>query len=208
MAAGFPVCITMRNKKQLRTHMRLLRDGWEEAYRTQASSALCIHIWQAMPVAVKTLAVYAAHGSEADVTPLVHKAWDAGLCVVYPCCTSKKGEMAFFAVDAHTSMGKDVWGMDAPDPTLCRCVEPHEVDLMLLPCLAVDAQGNRLGYGGGYYDRYQAQPGFHAITWAVCFAGQQLPCVPAGCWDVSVQGWVTENGVFCAAGKEVGYEEN
>jgi len=66
---------------------------------------------------------------------------------------------------------------------------------LLVPLLAFDAAGRRLGYGGGYYDRtLAALPGVWAL--GVAFAGQQVAKVPAGAHDVPLHGIATEAGFF------------
>ncbi len=72
---------------------------------------------------------------------------------------------------------------------------PTEPDMLLVPLLAFDASGNRLGYGGGYYDRTIAATGALAI--GAAYAAQEAAAVPVGPDDRPLAGVVTEAGLRC-----------
>ena len=98
---------------------------------------------------------------------------------------------------------------DAPSPTELRAdafsipaplsspaLKPAEIALLLIPALAADQHGIRLGYGGGCYDRLLSQPGWSTLpTFAVlpeaCLHPTLLPAEP---WDRPLDGWITERG--------------
>ncbi len=83
-----------------------------------------------------------------------------------------------------------------PAPAHGSPLGPDQLELLLVPALAVDQQGIRLGYGGGYYDRLRADPAWAAVpAWLVlpsaCVTTEPLPRDP---WDVPFTGWITERG--------------
>ena len=87
-------------------------------------------------------------------------------------------------------------GCGIPAPSTGPPLLPEQLSLLLVPALAVDANGIRLGYGGGYYDRLRADPAWAAVpAWAVlpsiCLSDTPLPNEP---WDVPFDGWITERG--------------
>ncbi len=87
-------------------------------------------------------------------------------------------------------------GCGIPAPAEGDALQPDQLALMLVPALAVDSAGIRLGYGGGYYDRLRADPAWAAVpAWVVlpsaCIATEPLP---RESWDVPFTGWVTEQG--------------
>ena len=79
---------------------------------------------------------------------------------------------------------------------------PAEPDLILVPMLAFDARGHRLGYGGGFYDRTIAalRARRPLVALGLAYAGQELPEVPDGDHDMRLDGIVTEAGVLWLAG--------
>ncbi|MCG6136361.1 MAG: 5-formyltetrahydrofolate cyclo-ligase [Nostoc sp. LLA-1] len=73
-------------------------------------------------------------------------------------------------------------------------INPQEVDLILVPSVACDYQGYRLGYGGGYYDRLLSSPEWsHKPTIGIIFNFAYLPQLPIETWDQPLQAVVTEN---------------
>lgn len=81
-----------------------------------------------------------------------------------------------------------------PTPT-CDLVQPDEMAVILVPFVALDSSGARLGHGGGFYDRYLAQLRSEAMRVAVGFEIQQVTEVPSERHDVKVDALVTEAGV-------------
>jgi 5-formyltetrahydrofolate cyclo-ligase len=83
-----------------------------------------------------------------------------------------------------------------PTPQDQPALAPQQLGLLLVPALAVDPRGIRLGYGGGYFDRLRAQPAWRSVPALVvlpraCLATSPLPTDP---WDVPFDGWICETG--------------
>jgi 5-formyltetrahydrofolate cyclo-ligase len=74
-------------------------------------------------------------------------------------------------------------------------LDPEALGLLLIPALACDAAGIRLGYGGGWYDRLRADPAWARVpALAVLPRGCRVAQLPRDPWDVPLQGWLDENG--------------
>ena len=91
----------------------------------------------------------------------------------------------------------DAYGIPAPKDA-CPVLEREKIDLILVPGLCFDSKGNRLGQGGGYYDRYLAQArqaGTAVPTVALCREMLVMPSLPGGVHDQRVDFVITEKGI-------------
>ena len=89
------------------------------------------------------------------------------------------------------------------EPTGTEVVGPGGVDLVLVPARGFDREGNRLGRGAGFYDRYMSQPSFRATRCGIAFAAQVLPRVPCEAHDLPVEVLITEGGGNPVRGRSV-----
>ncbi|MFQ6537504.1 MULTISPECIES: 5-formyltetrahydrofolate cyclo-ligase [Aphanothece] len=90
---------------------------------------------------------------------------------------------------------RDACGIPAPPPAAGN-LAASALQLLLVPALAMDAQGVRLGYGGGWYDRLRGQLSWRRVpALAVLPAGCLTPRLPREAWDVPFDGWISEQGL-------------
>jgi 5-formyltetrahydrofolate cyclo-ligase len=177
-------------KAELRKQCRRVRKSLGEEARAYASLAVCgeIESWVAFQTS-ETILTYMPVHSEVDLTPLLeryrHKRW------VLPRILPEQGHsMVFHPYDAG-HLVKHPFGMAEPAPYL-PVVLPEEIRLALVPGLAFDRSGWRLGYGGGYYDRFLSD--FAGITAGIVFHELLLPEVPHSLLDIPMQWVVSEQG--------------
>lgn len=131
-------------------------------------------------LAADTLFLYASYGSELPTEQLAALARSMGKAVAYPKVEGK--EMRFF------KDGKLIGGYHGiPEPQGGEEVTPREGDLMLLPGLAFTKEGGRLGYGGGFYDRYLASCKVRPYLMGLCFPCQMAETLPREPHDITVQ---------------------
>ncbi|AXQ77847.1 5-formyltetrahydrofolate cyclo-ligase [Streptococcus chenjunshii] len=117
----------------------------------------------------QVLATYLAFSFEYDTQPLIERAVRDGKKVLVP-RTCSQGKMVFASYHPeHLIKGR--FGILEPDSSR-ETAEPSEIDLIHVPGLAFNAEGFRIGYGGGYYDRYLAD--FKGRTVSTVYAWQRL----------------------------------
>ena len=127
---------------------------------------------------------------EADPRALMSALAALGHPLALPCVGAARTALVFRTWKMGDALAPNAYGIAEPLPD-AREVAPNVV---LVPLLAFDAQGHRLGYGGGYYDRtFESLPDARRI--GVAYAGQELPNVPREPHDHRLDLIVTENGV-------------
>ena len=146
---------------------------------------------------ISMVAGYLPVRSELDPRPAMLALSGLGYRLCVPVVEAPRLPLGFrtWAPGAVTERG--AFGIEVP-------VEgaPAEPDLILVPMLAFDARGHRLGYGGGFYDRTIAaiRARRPLVALGLAYAGQELPEVPDGDHDMRLDGIVTEAGVLWLAG--------
>jgi 5-formyltetrahydrofolate cyclo-ligase len=138
------------------------------------------------------VSTYIAMGSEIDPRPLARRFEAAGATLLLPVVVERSGALVFREAGADAPGAIDAAGLPAPGPL----APEHRPRLLIVPLLAFDAQGARIGYGGGYYDRTLAalRASGEVFALGLAFAGQEAPAVPREAHDQKLDAVVTELG--------------
>ena len=135
----------------------------------------------------KTVFCYVSVGAEVDTRAFIRACLSAGKTVCTPCC-SCVGQMNAMAITSEADLVEGKYGLLEPCAGLDQ-VSPSDIDLIVVPCLAATAAGQRIGYGGGYYDRYLAamkSSNTAAFSVALCRKEYLLASLPLDPHDISV----------------------
>lgn len=180
-------------KAALRAQLRARLKALSPAARRESDRAL-LERFLALPQvkAASTLLLYHGMGTEPDTSRLLEPLWQAGKRVALPRCLPGHGLEARL-VQRNTVLVPHPWGMLEPG-TDCTLMAPADIGLVLVPGLAFDRSGGRLGQGGGFYDRWLA--GFSGLTVALCREVTLLDRVPREGHDRPVDLVVTEGAVY------------
>jgi len=176
-------------RKKIETQRRALDLQWLEA-----ASAQIVENFQALEVfhSSETVALYMAIGGEVELGPLFSKCWKLGKRTCIPLFNAEAKIYEMAEVSAETEYRIGHYGIREPlSPALLPMVE---IDLVAVPGVAFDRSGNRLGRGGGYYDRLLE--GFSGIAAAVAFDFQILPQIPCETHDEPVEALATETNLL------------
>ncbi|MDR1927795.1 MAG: 5-formyltetrahydrofolate cyclo-ligase [Oscillospiraceae bacterium] len=152
-----------------------------QALDKKLNERLC-QLWQFREAAL--VLGYYPIGSEADIRPALLEALRRGKRLALPRCVPGSREMEFFLVEGLEDLPVGEHRIPEPDPDTCRRLPPDAAGLCLVPGLAFDRQGFRLGYGKGYYDRFLLR--FSGNSLGLCHDFFLLPELPRGCHDVGV----------------------
>ncbi len=137
---------------------------------------------------------YVATPQEIDTHALIRQALADGKTVCVPLCGAQ-GDMTAHRIQSLDMLHKGMRGIAEPDESAPR-VAPEEIDLIIVPALACDRTGFRLGYGGGYYDRYLARSS--ALSIALCAEVRLLDHLPHEPFDQRCHWIITERRVLHA----------
>lgn len=166
-------------KTLVRAHMKAARSRLSEDDRTAASERIAREVISGEAYRrAKTIFSYLSFGTEVDTRGIIRQAWDDGKVVALPRCIGPRA-LRWYRVDSFEGLEKSRYGIWEPaqDPAAEVGPEAAVSSLAIVPGLAFDGSGMRLGYGGGYYDAFLAS--FSGAAIGVCFSGQLIPSLSA-----------------------------
>jgi 5,10-methenyltetrahydrofolate synthetase len=142
-------------KAALRKEMIARRDALSAEARERAARIFVAKITSLPQYArAHSLLATMAIGSEWNTRLLLDHARAGGKAIVLPRISTPPPRLELYAVsDLDRDLVPGVWSIPEPDPSRCRRLEFAEIDFAVVPALAVDREGYRLGYGAGYFDR-------------------------------------------------------
>ena len=183
----------MMKKEELRTQMRRLRRELSVQEQRSASESVCESLHAFEPyVKAKCVMAYIACRGELSLEPAIREILESGKMLVLPRCEAS-GKMTARRVSDLSQLVSGTYGLMEPDEK-CEIAVPQEIDLILVPGTAFDRKGNRLGQGGGYYDRFL--PKTRAICVGVCHAQALLDDVPCGTHDIPMDAVITPEEII------------
>lgn len=180
---------TTAAKQALRKTMRQLRDdlplGQRERWSAQAAQHLCSsELWQR----ARTVGLFMSFGSEIETGELILDAKERGIQVALPAVVGRGRPLEFRSGVAKLVPGP--FGILTPEDG-APVIPAEDLDLVVLPGLAFDGAGYRLGYGGGFYDRTVGG----CRRWMLAFSVQEVSSVPHEGHDLFLDGVITEAGL-------------
>jgi 5-formyltetrahydrofolate cyclo-ligase len=192
----------MTDKATIRAEARAILRGLSPNFRANAAAIIEETIWMVPQVAAaRSILLFASLPDEVPTDGIAAAARRRGVQVVYPRCLPESVEMALHAVESPEML---VSGFrDIREPRLeCPIVALAEIDVVLVPGLAWDIEGHRLGRGAGYYDRLFSLPVRQPYRVGLFFEAQRMHTIPTDPWDVRLDAVVTESGMILPDGAD------
>jgi 5-formyltetrahydrofolate cyclo-ligase len=177
-------------KSSLRKLLLQKRDSISDDYMMIASKQIQRNLKKISAyVEAKTVAVYYSTGSEVKTGRIIQEMLAAGKTVALPRVDGK--DIVFCTVNGSEDLEKGEFDIMEPKTT---CPIIKEFDVILVPAIAMTQDGQRLGYGRGFYDRFLSHT--HAVTIALTYSKLIVKNIPKTDGDVPIQWIVTEDGVI------------
>lgn len=187
-----------KTRARIRVDIRGLRQQLSKQEQQQASSAIADKLSQhPQIIAANSVAVYLANDGELDLCNFIQWCWDNNkrvyLPVLHPFC---KGHLLFLHYQSNTKLVANKYGISEPKLNVGNVLPLNQLDVLISPLVAFDDQGNRIGMGGGFYDRTLAnwhkqikqqliQPTqVKPFPIGVAHNCQQISKVPVEHWDI------------------------
>lgn len=184
-----------KEKQDLRNQIRIRRKELSRRYCAMADRQIFLSL-KSLEVYQKSsvLFCYVSLAEEVDTRRIIREALNEGKRVAIPRCR-EKGQMEAYEIKSFQDLEEGFHGILEPKPH-CMPVKPDQLELCIVPCLSCSENGLRLGYGGGYYDRYLPK----TSAFRVLLCREMLVCqdIPKEKHDCSMDLIITEKRViFC-----------
>lgn len=179
-------------KDVLRGNCKEILKNMEMDYLTEASHAITKHLLDSTMYQEATIIfAYMSYGKEVITDEFIARALADGKIICIPLCLPENQmEAKLYRSEADLHIG--AYGIREPKEE-AKVILPEEIDLAIIPCVACDKRGNRLGHGAGYYDRYLEHAKFRKV--ALCPEQLILSNVAVSKQDITMDAVITEDGI-------------
>ncbi|MGN7479413.1 5-formyltetrahydrofolate cyclo-ligase [Solibacillus silvestris] len=131
-----------------------------------------------------TIAITLSNQPEVDTTFIIEQLWKLNKQVAIPKCDPTNRSMQFYKIDSFAETERAFKNILEPIPEITEPAAKEELDVIIVPGVVFDRRGYRIGFGGGYYDRYLA--GFNGKRISLSFKEQLLNNIPRESHDLPV----------------------
>lgn len=185
-------------KQQLRQHYKSVRKELSAAQVAQYSAAIArqlfaTSLWQQS----HTVMLYLSFQNEVDTHAIYQQGWQESKTMLLPICAPSGGLMEMSSITSFSVLTPNCYGIDELPAALQQIIAPEEIDLCLIPGIAFDHTGNRLGFGAGYYDRYLPRLRPDVPRVALAYECQLSPqTLPVDDYDLPMDYILTEKQLY------------
>ncbi len=193
-------------RPELRKRILTIRDRLTVTERATRSGLICNRLWQLPAFAdADLLCIYVAFRSEVETMGLIRQCLAAGKTVSVPLTVIDPPRLIPCRInDPDQDLVAGYCGIPEPDPGRSEPLDPGAIEAVLVPGAVFDPLGGRLGYGGGYYDRFLALEAPQAVRIGIAFAEQVIDRVPVQAHDQPLDYLVTEERTLATRARQRG----
>jgi len=196
----------MSNKRaQIRTEIRKVRNNLPKNQQLIAAQSLKVnftqHLKSKKTPKTKHIAIYFSNDGEIDTSLLINELWKRNHTLYLPVIHPFNGATLLFQrYEKNSPMKANRYGILEPKLNCSQICPLTDLDYLLMPLVAFDNQGNRLGMGGGFYDKTLAQ--LHQGNWqkpqliGLAHSCQKVDALPIESWDVPLKTIITPDKIY------------
>ncbi|WP_027407800.1 5-formyltetrahydrofolate cyclo-ligase [Anoxybacteroides tepidamans] len=178
-------------RMQIQKRLRQLDETEKRIYDQQIAEKLYeLPVWQQ----ATTIGITVSKGHEVNTKPIIEKAWQEGKIVCVPKCDPALKTMTFRAIRSFDQLESVYFGLQEPIEAITEEISAGDISVMIVPGVCFSEDGYRIGYGGGYYDRYLQH--FLKPTISLAYHFQIVPQLPVEPHDIPVGMIITNDKVI------------
>ncbi len=141
-----------------------------------------------------TVLFYAALDDEVNVDAAIKFALEHNKKIAFPVCIDNNGKMQYYYIKSFDDVVIGSFGVREPDINKCEPCNDFDNSICIVPAIAFDKRGYRLGYGKGYYDRFLEN--YNSVTVGITYDETLVSLIPNDKYDIAVDYIVTQNGII------------
>ena len=182
------------DKNLIRQTVLLQRRALSPLEKSQAESVMLESLlnWEVFKNA-GVIHIFISKPDEPDTRPIIEHCWDSGKKIAVPVVLPDTFDLFHSEIKSFDDLASGMYGTQEPSPERRLKINPEIFDLVIVPGVAFDRQGGRLGHGKGYYDRFLELT--RAFRLALAFDCQLLETVPTELHDVPMNAILSESGI-------------
>lgn len=186
-------------RQQIRQSTRKKRQQLSAIEQQIAAQKIMQHVLTHSKISqAHNIALFLSFDGEINTQPLISALWQQGKNVYLPVLHPfNRHNLLFLHYSTETQLVKNRFNIAEPPLDVTQVLPPNQLDVMMIPLVAFDEQGQRLGMGGGFYDRTLAnwqQKGFYPI--GLAHDCQQVQSLPVAHWDIPLPEIITPQKVW------------
>lgn len=181
------------NKKTLRKQMLDIRKSMDKSYKNECDEKIFLKLINSTQYKnADTILCYVSTDIEVDTRKFINHALKDGKKIAVPKCCND-GIMIFFEINSLNNLIRSKFGIDEPDENIHRRINEDEINasLCIVPALSFDKNGMRIGYGGGFYDRFLSKYSLNTI--GICYSSCITNKIDSQAYDMKIKNIITEN---------------
>lgn len=141
-----------------------------------------------------TIGLTISQGIEWNTKPIIETAWEQGKTVVVPKCYPQEKRLIFYHLTSYDELEVVYYQLQEPIPSKTKQIDQDDINLLVVPGLVFNPLGYRIGFGGGYYDRFLVH--FSHKTLSLLSSQQLVYDIPIEAHDIPVDHLISEQGIL------------
>lgn len=185
----------MEEKRRLRKFYLDILTNYPKDTRLKDTALIEKNLFQnATWIESEIIGITIAKYPEIETKGIIEQGWKDKKRIVVPKCNPADRKMEFYLFEDYSQLETVYYGLLEPNPSKTERIDKDLIDLLIVPGLAFTSTGYRLGFGGGYYDRFLSTYKGHSV--ALSFSSQVIEELPIEGYDLPVQQLITEKNVY------------